>query len=80
MVNKITPSQPNLKNKKVLINNGRFRVVLRSQCNGGEKRKIREPPSKIASDMQKYLGTKKTHFYSHYIRPQKEILANLRPS
>ena len=44
---------------RVLINNGRFRVVWHSQCNGGQKRERRERPFKLASDMQKDLVAKK---------------------
>ena len=40
---------------RVLINNGRFRVVWRSQCNGGQKRERCERPVKITSDMLKDL-------------------------
>ena len=52
---------------RVLTNNGRFRVVWRSQCNGGQKQERREPPVKIVSEMQKDLAAIKTHFHLHYI-------------
>ena len=41
---------------KVPTNNGRFRVVWRSQCNGGQKRERRERSVKIFSDKQKNLA------------------------
>ena len=47
---------------RVLINNGRFTVVWRSQCNVDQKRERREPPVKIASDIYPYaerFGCKK---------------------
>ena len=49
----------------ILINNGRFRMVWRSQCNDGQKRERREHPVKIASEMQKDLAARKTYFHSH---------------
>ena len=52
---------------RVRINNGRFRVLLRIQCNGGQKCERRERPVKIASDMQKNLAARKSHFHLYYI-------------
>ena len=48
---------------RVLTNNGRFRVVWRSQ----KRSSLTERPVEIASDMQKDLAAIKTHFHSHYI-------------
>ena len=81
MVNKITASQTsifyNQLTTRVLINNGRFRQVWCSQCNGGQNRKRCKHPIKIASNMQ---NEKKSHFHSSYIyiiimplRPQKKF-------
>ena len=64
---------------RVLINNGRFRAVWRSQCNCGQKRERHQRPIKIAPDMQKKLTFIALHIQC-LLRPQKEeILANLRP-
>ena len=62
---------------RVLINNGRFRVEWRSQCNGGQKRKRSECPVKIASDAQKDLAARKTHFNSHYIYNAQTVQTQL---
>ena len=42
-----------------MFNKGRFGVVWRSQCNGGQKCERRERPVNIASDMQKKFDFKK---------------------
>mgnify|MGYP001795523901 CR=1 FL=1 len=39
---------------RVQINNGRFRVVWRSQCNVDQKRERRERPVNIAADIHVY--------------------------
>ena len=44
---------------RVLINNGRFRVVWCSQCKGGQNRKRCRSPVKFASNMQKDLVARK---------------------
>ena len=49
------------------ITAGSAGVVWRSQCNGCLKRERRELPVKTASDIQKDLAARKTHFHSHYI-------------
>ena len=57
---------------RVLINNGRFRVVWHSQCNGGQNRERCERPVKIASDLQKNL----TFICIKYIMPFKTSKRN----
>ena len=72
---------------RVPINNGRFRMVWRSPCNGGQKGERRERPVKIASDIHVHpyaerFGCKKNSLsfaLQCLLRTQKEILANLRP-
>ena len=56
----------------ILINNGRFRVVLRSQCNDGQKHESCKRLVKTASDMLKgWLQEKLTFICITHIMPFK---------
>ena len=52
---------------RVLISNGRFRVVWRSQRTGAQKRERRESPVKIASDIHVYGCKKNSLSFSLHI-------------